>query len=111
LAQSDGIPDRSQPAAQFEREVQEGYLEGLAEAGWTGDERLITFACTAHAILRWLCFPHALYLAGNRTAQAALEALFNRPRSDIMTRYAEVTAMLFERVKEVEAQCILLEYH
>jgi len=98
-------------ATQFEREVQQGYLEGLGEAGWTGDERLITFACTGHAILRWLCFPHVLYLAGNRAVHAEVEALFNRSMSDIVTRYAEVTAMLFERVEEVETLRVLLERH
>jgi hypothetical protein len=98
-------------AAQLEREVQLGYLEGLRDAGWRGDERLISFACTAHAILRWICFPHALYLAGNRAAHAELEALLNRPVSEILTRYAEVTALLFERVEEVEALCRLLAHH
>jgi hypothetical protein len=38
-----------------ERAVQEEYLQGLAETGWTGDERLVRLAMTASAVkYAWL---------------------------------------------------------
>jgi Phosphotransferase enzyme family len=59
----DALLDGFVPAEQadeLERAVWDGYRAGLAEAGWTGDERAVRFAFCATAWLKYQWVPPAL---------------------------------------------------
>lgn len=50
----------AEEAAELERVVWDGYLAGLADAGWTGDERAVRFAFCATPWLKYQALPAAL---------------------------------------------------
>jgi hypothetical protein len=43
---------------ELEDVVLAGYVEGLADAGWRGDERLVRLGYTAGIAMRWGCAPY-----------------------------------------------------
>jgi hypothetical protein len=82
--------------------VYEGYLKGLACAGWDGDPRLVRFGYTAAASLRYGLFPMGVFLS-NEHLRAHFEQLFSHPASDVADRWAEASAFLLDQSDEARS--------
>jgi hypothetical protein len=95
-----GIAPRELDAACFA-----GYMAGLREAGWAGDERLVRLGFTAAAALR-----HTVGLLGqivpvvsDPTLRPAMEELFGRPLEEVVGAWAELWPFQFELAEEARA--------
>jgi hypothetical protein len=95
-----GIAPRELDAACFA-----GYMAGLREAGWAGDERLVRLGFTAAAALR-----HTVGLLGqivpvvsDPTLRPAMEELFGRPLEEVAAAWAELWPFQFELAEEARA--------
>jgi hypothetical protein len=82
-----------------------GYVAGLREAGWVGDERLVRLGFAADAALR-----HPVGLLGqiwSLVADPALrpivEELFGRSLEDVVESWAELWPFQFELAEEARA--------
>jgi hypothetical protein len=87
-------------AARLEESVLQNYLEGLHEAGWRGDPRLVRFGYIVNAALQWGIFPEYLSDALDESRHAALEQSLGLPIEAIVERSAAVTSLLLERAAE-----------
>jgi hypothetical protein len=98
-----GIAPRELDAACFA-----GYLVGLREAGWVGDERLVRLGFTAAAALRYtvgtlrLVWPEVI----DPALRPAWEDLFGRPLEEVVESWAELWP--FQRGLVEEARALLL---
>jgi hypothetical protein len=95
-----GIAPRELDAACFA-----GYVVGLREAGWAGDERLVRLGFTSAAALR-----HTVGLLGqiwpvvsDPDLRLAMEELFGRPLEEIVEGWAELWPFQFELAEEARA--------
>jgi hypothetical protein len=95
-----GIAPRELDAACFA-----GYMAGLREAGWAGDERLVRLGFTAAAALR-----HTVGLLGqivpvvsDLTLRPAMEELFGRSLEEVAAAWAELWPFQFELAEEARA--------
>ena len=82
-----------------------GYVAGLREAGWVGDERLVRLGFAADAALR-----HTIGLLGqiwSLVSEPALrpvvEELFGRPCEEVVEAWAELWPFLLELAEEARA--------
>jgi hypothetical protein len=76
---------------QFERAVLDGYLAGLCDAGWTGDERDVRAAYAAIGALRFgLLAGPVLAQARDEERHATLEARYGRPVPEVIAWRAAV---------------------
>lgn len=95
-----GVVPRDLDAACFA-----GYVAGLREAGWTGDERLVRLGFTAHAALRHTV--GLLHLAWPAAADPALhpvmEEIFGRPLEEMVEDWAELWPFQFGLAEEARA--------
>jgi hypothetical protein len=82
-----------------------GYLEGLADAGWRGDDHLVTFGAAALTAIRWGFFipAGALGIALDERRHASTEQRWQRPLEDILTDRAVLTNFVLERASAARA--------
>jgi hypothetical protein len=82
-----GIPPRELDAACFT-----GYVAGLREAGWAGDERLVRLGFAASAALRNTIGPlgQLLPLLSDPTLRLSAEEVFGHPLEEIVETWAEL---------------------
>jgi hypothetical protein len=77
---------------ELDRAVREGYLAGLREGGWSGDDDLVTLGHTASAVLRYpvgtarLMMPYVM----GESDPAVLERVLRVPFSEAIRRWGEV---------------------
>jgi hypothetical protein len=95
-----GLTPRELEAACFA-----GYVTGLREAGWVGDERLVRLGFAADAALR-----HTVGLLGQIWAvvsdpalRLAMEELFGRPLDEVVEGWAALWPFQFELAEEARA--------
>ena len=94
------------PSCRASQLVWDGYLAGLAAAGWRGDERVVRFGYAASLALGYSFMPRwMLALAADETRHAILEQQFNRPIEDVLERRAAVVRLALERGDEARALC------
>lgn len=79
-------------ARSLDETVFAGYLDGLREAGWEGDARLVRLGYTAACALRWgvvgLWWMGSL---GEAVKQAELEKHWGRPMPELVAQWAKTT--------------------
>jgi hypothetical protein len=73
-----------------------GYLDGLADAGWYGDWRLVQFAYAAAAALRWGIAAPGILLALDTERHALLEQRRGMPIATIVARRARAAHILLD---------------
>jgi hypothetical protein len=87
-------------AHELEQLVLSGYVQGLRDAGWRGEERLVRFGYVAAVALRW----HLLAGALRAVAQPRSRALRGRARDESPSRAREnliaLSLFLLERANE-----------
>ncbi len=95
-----GVAPRELDAACFA-----GYVAGLREAGWAGDERLVRLGFTAGAALRHtvgllrLVFP----VVSDPALRPVMEELFGRPLEEVVEGWAELWPYQFGLAEEARA--------
>lgn len=83
--------------------VRESYLEGLREAGWRGDERLVAFGLAASASVKYIwMLPWLAERALDEEAVAALAAASGIPAAEVFARRGEVMCLLVELDREAK---------
>ncbi|HEX2914127.1 MAG TPA: phosphotransferase [Chloroflexia bacterium] len=88
---------------QVEQVIFEGYLEGLRQAGWQGDPRLVRLGYAASAVLRWGVSVPGLALALNPVQHAREEQRWGRPIESIVRRRAAAAYRLLDLADEAFA--------
>jgi hypothetical protein len=76
-----------------------GYLAGLREAGWSGDERQVRFAYAAHAALR-NAFNAVGAAVPHEAGRAAAQQRYGRSWEELAAARAAVRPFLLERAEE-----------
>jgi hypothetical protein len=87
----------------LDRAVFESYLDGLCDAGWTGDARVVRCAYAAFCALKQGC---ALFWLGdllNEERQTVWQSIFKRPFADFLFRQARLIYYLLELADEAQA--------
>jgi hypothetical protein len=78
-----------------------GYLDGLREAGWQGDARLVRLGYTAACALRWgvvgLWWLRSL---SDTVKQADLERQWRRPVPQLVSQWAKTTSYVLGLARE-----------
>jgi hypothetical protein len=99
-----GIAPRELDAACFA-----GYVAGLREAGWVGDERLVRLGFTAAAALRHTVGLLRLVLPVviDPALRPAMEDLFRRPLEAVIEGWAELWSFQFGLAEEARALLLL----
>ena len=95
-----GIAPRELDAACFA-----GYVAGLREAGWAGDERLVRLGFTAAAALRHTVGLLRLVLpvVSDPALRPVVEDLFGRPLEEVVEAWAELWPFQFGLAEEARA--------
>jgi hypothetical protein len=95
-----GIAPRELVAACFA-----GYVAGLREAGWAGDERLVRLGFTAAAALRHTVglLGQILPVVSDPDLRLAMEELFGRPLEAVAGAWAELWPFQFGLAEEARA--------
>lgn len=82
--------------------IYEGYIQGLGDAGWSGNDKAIRGAYLAAMTLRWALLPPGLLLALDQSRHALIEQRRGMPIMRILEHRAKVAYMLLEVVKEMD---------
>jgi len=83
-------------AQELEEATFQGYLDGLTDAGWRGDPRVVRFGYAASTALRYgvgtvrLVLPTLL----NEQFHARVEELLDRPMEEVLEKWAEGTGRM-----------------
>lgn len=97
-------------ARDLDQAIFAGYLAGLYDVGWRGDERLVRLGCTTNALivtgLMWNLF--CLELIQQPAGSAMLTGMVNRPVDAIIDHYAELLPFLFDLGDEALTLCELI---
>ena len=94
--ESDAAEARSLDEAVFS-----GYLNGLRDAGWQEDSRLVRLGYTAACALRWgVVGLWWLQDLGDPTKQAGLENHWNRPLAELVSQWARTTNYILGLAQE-----------
>ena len=93
------------PIADYWETVLAGYLAGLADAGWRGDDRLAAFGAIALAVVRWGFLMPTLMLgiALDERRHARTEQRFQRPVEDFLRSGAAAISFLLGRASAARA--------
>jgi hypothetical protein len=81
----------------------EGYLAGLADAGWHGFEEQVQLAYLASATLRWGLAPPGLALALDESRHALVEQRRGQPIQRILARRARAAYALLDLAEDALA--------
>lgn len=81
----------------------EGYLAGLTDVGWRGDETQVRLGYLASATLRWGLAPPGLALALDESRHALIEQRRGQPMSRILARRARAAYILLDLAEEAVA--------
>jgi hypothetical protein len=90
------------PAQELEEAAFQGYLDGLAEAGWRGDPRVVRFGYAASTALRYgvgtvrLVLPVLL----DEQFHARVEELLGHPKEEVFEKWAEGTRHIVPLTEE-----------
>jgi len=90
-------------AKALDNAIWEGYLQGLQEAGWTGDPRHVRFCYTAYPALRWgLVFPMLMIVPYvlNEEKRAEAEAKYGQTIADLLRQWADALYFLLDLADE-----------
>jgi hypothetical protein len=90
-------------AKAMDNAIWEGYLQGLREAGWEGDARLVRFCYTAYPALRWgLVFPMLMILPYvlSESKRAEAEAKYGQSIEELLRRWADALYFLLDLADE-----------
>ena len=90
-------------AARLEAEVVDGYLRGLAEAGWRADPRVVRRGYLIGSVLVFGLAPEVPDHALNEEEHPALERQYGWPIDRLIAQAAEVTYLLLDRADELRA--------
>lgn len=85
----------------------DGYLEGLRDAGWHGDRRLVRLGFAANAALRWVFRAPALREIAEPERRAREEHRWGRPFEELLAGRAALTYALLDLADE--ARTLLAE--
>lgn len=85
----------------LEAEVFEGYLQGLAQAGWQADLRQVRCAYLISSVLLFGLAPEAVDHALSEGEHATLEEQYGWPLERMVRQAAEVTYLLLRRADEL----------
>jgi hypothetical protein len=93
--------DSFRHADRLRHSIGSGYLSGLRDGGWDGDERLVQFAFAAAAALKygWIA-PRLAATIGDESALAALEYVYALPAEEVVERRARVVVLLHDLATE-----------
>ena len=88
-------------ARSLDEAVFSGYLNGLRDAGWQGDPRLVRLGYTAACALRWgvvgLWWFQSL---GNTVKEAEFENHWNRPLAELVSQWTKTTTYILGLAQE-----------
>ena len=88
-------------ARSLDEAVFSGYLNGLRDAGWREDSRLVRLGYTATCALRWgVVGLWWLQDLGDPTKQAGLENHWNRPLAELVSQWARTTNYILGLAQE-----------
>ncbi len=87
-------------ADRLEEAVFEGYVAGLRDAGWRGDEHELRLGYLAAVALRLGLIPQILSLILDRPQRERAERVWGRPADEIIERWAEVAYFVLDRADE-----------
>src|SRR6185437_9764631 len=88
----------------------QGYLAGLREAGWQGDERLARLGYAASAVLRWSGFPGlVLQMATDAEQRARWEAFVGRSAEEFVASLGAASRLLLGLASEARALIAALD--
>ena len=94
----DEVPDEI--AQRLPAVAWEGYLAGLADAGWHGSEEQVQIAYLVSATLRWGLAPPGLALALDESRHALVEQRRGQPIGRILARRARAAYTLLDLAEE-----------
>jgi len=97
----DEVPDSI--AERLPEAAWEGYLAGLTDVGWRGDEKQVRLGYLASATLRWGLAPPGLTLALNESRHAVVEQQRGQPITSILARRARAAYALLDLAEEAVA--------
>jgi hypothetical protein len=88
-------------AKELDEVVFAGYLAGLREAGWQGDDRLARLGYSAACALRWgVIGLWWLFGINNVQEQADLEANWRRPMPELVSQWAQTGYYVLKLAEE-----------
>jgi hypothetical protein len=86
-----------QDADALEEAVLEGYVAGLRDAGWRGDESQIRLGYTAGVALRLGLVPTVLDMIFDPAHRGRAERGWRRPADELIERWAQVAYFVLDR--------------
>ncbi len=86
-----------QHAEELEEAVIDGYISGLRDAGWNGDERQVRIGYTAAVALRLGLLPAILTITRDEASREEAERVWNRPAEELADRWAQVAYFVLDR--------------
>ena len=81
----------------LEDAVLDGYVAGLRDAGWSGDERAVRLGFTAAVASRLGLVPQTLDLILNEQRREQVERSWHRPVEEVIKRWAQVAYFVLDR--------------
>ena len=90
-------------AEQLEAELFNSYLQGLVQAGWQADPRLVRCAYLISSLIIFGLRPEAVEHALNEAEYQSLERYYGWPIERLVEQAAQVTYLLFKRANELRA--------
>ena len=87
-------------ADRLEELVLGGYIEGLRDAGWSGEDAAIRRAYMAGIALRVGLIPQVLRLILDEAQRAKIEPIWNRPAEQLIERWAWLAYFVLDRADE-----------
>jgi hypothetical protein len=99
-------------AQELEEAAFQGYLDGLTDAGWRGDPRVVRFGYAASTALRYgvgtvrLVLPILL----DEGLHARVEQLLGRPKEEVFERWAEETRHMVPLTDEAHRLADVLHF-
>ena len=88
-----------------------GYVAGLREAGWVGDERLVRLGFAADAALRHTVglLRVIVPLIAEPARRSVVEDRFGRPLDDVVAAWAELWPLQFELAEEARTLLLAID--
>jgi len=87
-------------AADLDRSVFAGYLQGLRDAGWQGDSDLVRLGYTAAVALRWSLLGWTLRALTSDEARSRIACTLKEPEERAVERFILLSLFLLDRAEE-----------